>query len=92
MMFKDVEDLRRCFGLEDNPEYVYVGADLQDEVGFVLNRQSLALGCQMKYELGLSYGKIQSFFESFFHFLISRSTFSRAVVRAPSCGCLRIRI
>ena len=43
--------------------------------------QSLALGCQMKHELGLSYGKIQSFFESIFHFSISRATFSRADTR-----------
>ena len=43
--------------------------------------QSLALGAQMKHELGLSYGKIQSFFESLFHFPVSRATFSRADTR-----------
>jgi len=56
-------------------------SDALGSAGVQIGPQSLALGCQMKHELGLSYGKIQSFFGSIFHFPISRSTFSRADTR-----------
>ncbi len=42
---------------------------------------TLALGCEMKHRLGISYGKVQTFFQSVFDFPISRSTFVRADTR-----------
>lgn len=39
---------------------------------------ALALGCEMKHRLGISYGKIHTFFQSVFAFPISRATFVRA--------------
>lgn len=60
------------------------GEQTSDALGVAavqIGPQSLALGCQMKHELGLSYGKIQSFFESIFHFPVSRATFSRSNTR-----------
>jgi transposase len=39
---------------------------------------ALALACEMKHRLGLSYGKLHTFFTSVFDFPISRATFVRA--------------
>ena len=41
----------------------------------------LSLGCEMKHRLGISYGKVHTFFQSVFAFPISRSTFVRADTR-----------
>ncbi len=42
---------------------------------------ALSLGCEMKHRLGISYGKVQTFFQSVFAFPVSRSTFVRADTR-----------
>ncbi len=42
---------------------------------------ALSLGSEMKHRLGLSYGKVHTFFQSVFGFAISRSTFVRADTR-----------
>lgn len=39
---------------------------------------ALALGCEMKHRLGISYGKIHTFFQSVFAFPLSRATLVRA--------------
>lgn len=39
---------------------------------------ALALGCEMKHRLGISYGKIHTFFQSVFAFTLSRATLVRA--------------
>lgn len=41
----------------------------------------LSLGCEMKHRLGISYGKVHTFFQSVFAFPVSRSTFVRADTR-----------
>lgn len=42
---------------------------------------ALSLGCEMKHRLGISYGKVHTFFQSVFVFPVSRSTFVRADTR-----------
>lgn len=42
---------------------------------------ALSLGCEMKHRLGISYGKVHTFFQSVFAFPVSRSTFVRADTR-----------
>lgn len=56
-------------------------SDALGKASVQIGPQALAMGCQMKHLLGLSYGKIHTFFQSFFGFPISRSTFSRADTR-----------
>lgn len=60
----------------------------EDQTSDALGRASvqigpnaLSLGCEMKHRLGISYGKIHTFFQSVFAFPVSRSTFVRADTR-----------
>lgn len=71
----------QCCGKRVQGRHRDQSSDALGSAAIQIGPQSLALGCQMKHELGLSYGKIQSFFESVFHFPISRATFSRADTR-----------
>ena len=71
----------QCCGRRVQGRHLDQTSDALGSAAVQIGPQSLALGCQMKHELGISYGKIQSFFESFFHFPISRETFSRADTR-----------
>ena len=71
----------QCCGRRVQGRHLDQTSDALGSAAVQIGPQSLALGCQMKHELGISYGKIQSFFESFFHFPISRATFSRADTR-----------
>lgn len=59
--------------------------------------QALGMACEMKHRLGLSYGKLATYFSSVMHLPLSRATFARADLRlaqlfAPTYAQLILRL
>ena len=56
-------------------------SDALGQAAVQVGPQALGMACEMKHRLGLSYGKLATFFSAVMHLPLSRATFSRADLR-----------